>query len=60
MGDNFLVFYRTGDNFLGNNLEEKLDGRQIFPKQVDGRQKIFGGRASPNYHPSVHTGGDVT
>jgi len=49
-GDNFLVFFRTGDHFLRKNIGEKLDGRQIFARKPGRAAKnFFGGRARPKY-----------
>jgi len=67
-GEYFLVFFRTGDNFLGKDIGQKLDGRQIFvrktgrathfcPKNWTGDKNFFGGRATPKYRPSFYMGG---
>ena len=62
-GDNFLMFFRAGDNFLGNNifclknwtgdnfLSKKLDGRQFFVQKTGRATKKIGRRATLNYRP---------
>jgi len=59
MGENFSMFFRTGENFLGETLGKNWTG-DTFVSETGRATKKIGGRAArgdPEISPSFYTGG---
>ena len=53
IGDNFSVFFRTGDNFLVKTLGENWTGDKFLSEKMDGRRKNIWWTGDPEISPVV-------